>query len=489
MGLVQRQSIKYSVMNWVGVLIGVFSTLFIYPHALEEYGLMRFLLDTSMLLFPLLSLGINSLTIRFFPHFEDKEKGHHGFLGVLLLWGIVGYVFFALLALLFWPHILAFYTGRSSLFQDYLWLLFPLSFLTLLNSIFSQYAINFKRIVVPSLLLDFSQKVTLPLLVLAYWQHWIPLQMMLMGIVLYMITVTAGFVGYIIYLRAWFWRPDFYFFDRVMLRKMLDYAAFGLIGGVGFMLVSKLDSWFVGTFINLKSNGVYAISAFIANVMEVPSRAVIGISIPLIAKHWHEDNMAAIAVLYRKVSINLFIAGLLLFGAFWVSVQPFFQIIANGEALEAGRTVILLLGIAKLVDMATGLNNYILNYSRHYRYSYLQIALPAIVSVVLSIWLVPLLGITGAAIATLCATSFYNLISLGLNWYFFRMQPFSPQLLKALLLACMAFAITWLLPMPSQPWVAICWKSGTFTLLFGGAIFGFAVSSDLNELANKFLKR
>ncbi len=476
-------------MNWVGVLIGVFSTLFIYPHALEEYGLMRFLLDTSMLLFPLLSIGINSLTIRFFPQFENSERGHHGFLGVLLLWGVAGYAFFALLALLGWPYIFEFYKGRSVLFPQYLWLLFPLSFLTLLNSIFSQYTINFKRIVIPSLLLDFSQKVTLPLLVLAYWQHWISLELMLTGVVVYMVVVTAGFVTYIVYLRAWFWRPDFYFFNWAMVRKMLDYAAFGMIGGIGFVLVSKLDGWFVTTYINLKSNGIYAISAFIANVMEVPARAVITISIPLIAKHFHEKNMDAIALLYRQVSINMFIAGLLLFGAFWVSVTPFFQIIANGDVLEVGRPVILLLGTAKLVDMATGLNNYILNYSPYFRYSYLQIALPAILSIGLSIWLVPVLGMTGAAIASLCATSFYNLISLGLNWYFFRMQPFSMQLLKALLFAGLAFGITWLLPMPAQAWVAVFVKSGTFTLLFGVAILGFDVSPDLNNLVNKFLKR
>lgn len=162
MGLVQRQSIKYSVVNGVGVLIGVFSTLFVYPHALEEYGLMRFILDSSTLVYPFVSLGVGSLIIRFFPRFEDKEKGHHGLLFFLVAWGLIGYAVFGLLAWIFWNDILGFYAGRSPLFSEYLWLVFPVLFISLLNNIFHQYSIGFRRIVVPSLLLDFSQKIALP---------------------------------------------------------------------------------------------------------------------------------------------------------------------------------------------------------------------------------------------------------------------------------------------------------------------------------------
>ena len=488
MGLVQRQSIKYSIVNWAGVLIGVLSTLFVYPHALEEYGLMRFIIDTSTLVYPFVSLGMNSLIIRFFPRFEDKEKGHHGFLFLLVTWGLIGYVVVAVVALFFWKDILGFYAGRSPLFSEYLWLLFPVLFITLLNSIFHQYSIGFRRIVVPSLLIDFSQKIALPLLVVAYWQQWISLRIMLVGVVVYMLLVTVGFVWYIVTLGGWRWKPDFEFFNKKLFREMLDYAIFGIVGGAGYMVVSRLDTWLVGTFVSLKSNGIYSISMFIASVLEVPTRAIVGISIPLIAKHWHDQNTAEISVLYRQASINLLIAGLFLFGSFWVSVEPFFKIIVNGEMLEAGKWVILLLGIGKLVDMATGLNNYVLNYSKFYRYSYLQIALPAILSVSLGLWLVPKMGIMGAAITALCSTVLFNLISLMLNWYFFKMQPFSFGALKALAISVAAFAATWFLPMPGDPWLAVCLKSGTFAVLFGAAVLWLRLSPELNKMFDKLMK-
>lgn len=485
MGLVQRQGIKYSIVNWAGVMIGVFSTLYVYPRALEEFGLLRFILDTAALLMPLYSLGISSVSIRFFPNFEDKASGHHGYLGLLMLWGLLGYALFGVAAWLLWEPVLGFYSAQNPLFGQHLWLLFPVAFLTLVNNLFSQYSMNFKRIVVPSLLMDFSQKLALPLLVAAYWQQWIPLNAMLMGIVAYQSLVSLGFVVYIKHLGAWHWRPDWPFFWGKMFRPMLGYAVFGVVGGLGFLLVFKLDTWTVGTFVGLEKNGIYAIAAFIASIMEVPSRALVGISNPLIVKHWHDGNTAEIAVLYRKVSINLLIAGLLLFGAFWVSVEPFYRVIANGEMLEAGKWVILLLGIGKLVDMATGLNNYILTYSKHFRYSYLQIGLPALLGVGLNLLLAPRMGIVGIALATLASTIFYNLISLALNWHFFRLQPFSVQSLRTLALAVAAFAVAWLLPAPTHAWACILLKSGTFAGLFAVGALWWRVSEDLNEVVGR----
>jgi O-antigen/teichoic acid export membrane protein len=149
--------------------------------------------------------------------------------------------------------------------------------------------------------------------------------------------VSVGFVWYIVTLGGWHWKPDFDFFRRGLFREMLNYALFGIIGGMGYMLISKLDTWLVGTFVGLESNGIYSISMFVSSVMDVPTRALVGISVPLIAKHWHEKNMVEISTLYRQVSINLLVAGLFFFGAFWVSVEPFFQIIVNGEMLSAAR--------------------------------------------------------------------------------------------------------------------------------------------------------
>ena len=85
MGLIQRQSIKYSAVSVAGILIGAISTIFIYKLDEAFYGTIQFVQSTANLLFPVLSLGSASLIIRFFPDFKDPQKQHNGFLGFVFL--------------------------------------------------------------------------------------------------------------------------------------------------------------------------------------------------------------------------------------------------------------------------------------------------------------------------------------------------------------------------------------------------------------------
>ena len=78
MGIVVRQSIKGTIMNYLGVLVGFITTFFIVTKYLttEEVGLTRVLVDASILLSSLAQLGTSTSAMRYYPHFKDeKEKG------------------------------------------------------------------------------------------------------------------------------------------------------------------------------------------------------------------------------------------------------------------------------------------------------------------------------------------------------------------------------------------------------------------------------
>jgi hypothetical protein len=99
------------------------------------------------------------------------------------------------------------------------------------------------------------------------------------------------------------------------------------------------------------------------------------------------------------------------------------------------------------------------------------------------------MGLTGAAISTCSAVILYNLFSVALNWYFFKMQPFSWNALKVLGLAAICFLLVSWIPAPDNPWFAIVLKSGTFASLFSAAAFFTKISPDLNGMLLKFLKK
>lgn len=489
MGVVRRQSLKHSVVNLVGLGIGGLSVLFLYPHVRPQYGLMQILLQVGMIGLPLFTMGGNTVVFRFFPYFKDKNSGHHGFLPLLIGMCIAGSALTWLVIGLFWQQFSPWLKLNAPEVSAHLWMAVPLSFFYVCSVILSQYSANFNRIVVPTLLLDFSQKIVLPVLLLAVWVGWISLDLALWGLLCHMAIVFTSLSLYLRWLGEWHWKFDPGFITPALRSDMLRFIGFGAFGGFALLMAAKSDILVVGAMSSLDNTGIYAIVAYLAAVIDIPTKGLYGASIALVSKHLAEDNRVELGSLYRKVSINLLVAGLLIFGAIWVSVDAIFDIIPKGDSMRSGKYVLLLIGLSRIVEMGTGLNNYLVYYSKYYIYSIISLGLLAFGNVALSIYLIPIMGITGAAVATLCSITGYNLVSLGLVQYLFGLQPFSRRTLYAVLLALLIFGLAAFIPGTGYSILDLFLRSGVYMLVFSAAILLFKVSPDLNDTVRVGLRK
>lgn len=482
MGVIRRQSLKHSAVNLVGLGVGAISVLFVYPHALEAYGLAQVLLSIGMVGLPILSLGANTVAIRFFPRFQDKSTGHHGFLPLLIGLCAIGCALFGLFAWVFWEPFSSALQTKSPLLREYLWMGFPLAFCYITSSVLAVYSSNFKRIVVPSLLLDFSQKLILPLLLIAVWQDWLSLELAMWGLLLHAALVTLGLMYYLRSIGEWHWRPNWAFVTPELRKEMLQFIAFGAFGGFALLVAAKSDVFMVGSLSAVKAAGVYAIAAYLATVIEIPTKSLYAASASSVAKYLADDNRTELEKLYKSVSINLLVVGLLLFGGIWISIDSVFGLLPKGDELSAGKWVFLFIGLSRVVEMGTGLNNYMVYYSQYYRYSLVSLGFLAAANILLSIWLIPIMGISGAALATLLSVSGYNAVSIALVWFKFQLFPFTAQTLKAIGFALVAFLLANLIPISGYELLDLMLRSGFFALMFGVLVLRFRVSEDLNGL-------
>lgn len=496
MGVIRRQSLKHSAVNLAGLFIGAVSTLFVYPHALEAYGLVQVLISVGVIGLPLLSLGGNTVAIRFFPRFQDKGTGHNGFLPLLLAMCWVGCVLTALVAGIFWQPLTAFFAAKAksgaNLLSQYLWMAIPMAFFYVMGVVMSLYSSNFKRIVVPSLLIDFSQKIVVPALLISVWQQWLPLEMALWGLLLHSFLVMTGMAFYLRWLGEWHWRPNLHFLTPELRKELWQFIGFGALGGFALQMASKIDVFMVGSLGSLQSAGVYSIAAYIAAAIDIPTKSLYAASASSVARYLADDNRVELENLYKRVSINLLVAGLLLFGAVWISVDSLFQIVPNGREVSAGKFVLLFIGLSRIVEMATGLNNYMVYYSRYYLWSLVSLGVLGIANLVLNILLIPRFGMNGAAVATLLSVTCYNTVSVGLVWLKFRLLPFSKNTLLATGLALGSFLAAQLIPRTGYDLFDIALRSGSYVLIFGLAVLRFRVSPDINATVNvlkaKYLK-
>jgi len=481
MGIIQRQSINQSLVQYVGVGIGALSVMFLYPLDKEAYGVARFLLGTALLLAPLINLGFSAVAIRFFDEFGDKSQEKKGFLGFLLLVNLVGTIFFILLSYLFKGQIYEFYADKSPLFQQFIPFIIPLAILYSFFLMLTSYTTNYHKIVVPSLIHNLI-KISLPALFLLLLYNVIGYFGLAMGLVAHWIFVVLALFAYLFHLGALNWKLDFSFLTKERMGRIRSFATYGLLANYGSLLATRIDEFMIPTLIDFKSNGAYAIAAFIGTTIIIPGMAVMQISSPIIAHSIKEDDWENVGKIYRKASTNLTLIGLYFFVAIICSVEDLFSMMSKPEEMAGGFSVVVFICLAKLIDMMTSVNNQIINYSKYYRFGMWAIIALGIINVFLNLFLIPAFGIAGAAMATFTSLVLYNILKLVFIYWKFKVQPFTKETLILIFIAAVSFLIGYFIPTTGIAWVDILIRSVTISAVYLPIVIYLNVSPDINTL-------
>lgn len=137
MGVVIKQSIRGTIVNYAGIVIGFVTTFFVLTAYLtqKEVGLTRMMVDAAILFASFAQLGTSSSIIRFFPFFKDEDQKHHGFFFWTLVIPIVGFFVFLLVEKLLHGIIVDTFSEKSELFVNYYRFVFPLSLFMLYQTV------------------------------------------------------------------------------------------------------------------------------------------------------------------------------------------------------------------------------------------------------------------------------------------------------------------------------------------------------------------
>ncbi len=489
MGVIKRQSIKQSLVTYLAIIIGTINILFIYTSTLtkEELGMMRFIIDTPLLLLPFIYLGSNSLTYRFFPNFRNEENKNNGFLFILLFVPLIGFILFSSIFFLNKSSIYSAYSIQLGKHLPYLVFLIPMLFLQAYVGIFSTYSTNFKRIVVPAIINNLFVKISIPTLTILYFLGYFSFSGILNGVIIIYSIVLLALIGYLHYLGGLSFKPKLSFLNKPLLKEMGSFAFFGILGSLGSILATRIDSFMVTSLLNTGYNGIFTIAATMSTVIDVPRRAISGIAAPIIAQAWEDDNIEHIKDLYKKSSLNQFIIGLFILIGIWVNIDDIFAFIPKGDEFILGKYVVLFLGLAKIADMVSGVNHEIIMYSKYYRFNFYAILCLAIFNIIANFLLIPKYQINGAALATLASLSLFNFTKFVYIYYKTKMQPLSIETLWVFLTGLFTLGLAYIIPSTELPFVDILIRSVSVTLVYGSIILYFNISPDINDLVKQGL--
>jgi O-antigen/teichoic acid export membrane protein len=482
MGIIQRQSFKSSIIGYIGVGIGIISTLYIYPHALEIIGLFRALFDISVLIGIVVMMGSGVSAIRFFPRYKDIATGHNGLLSWLLIISGLSFLIF----LMVYP-LLAHWLGKfvfqekNKVYSHLVIYIIPLTLLLALINLLSRYISNFRLITIPAIFDQLTIKITLPIIVLMYLQGWLTVEGVVIAILASFTFSALGLIYYLKYLGEWKLTKPVILKDKPTLKEYSRYSWYGLLAGIGSQVAFKIDSLMISGMIQFQATGIYSISFALSEVISKPMRSLSAISGPLLATHIENNNLDDVKNIYRKSSLNMTIIGTGLFLLIWTVLPYIFNMMPEPEVMRQGIYVVFFLGLAQVFDMMTGVNNEIISYSKYYRFTLYLTLLLAVMNILTNILFIRLYGLPGAALATCLSMFIFNIVKLFFIKIKFGFYPFTSRILIAIGFGVSAWVISSLLPETEMNFVNLLYKGAIFSILFGGAIWRFHVSPDINH--------
>lgn len=482
MGVIKHQSIRSTLLIYIGFAVGAVNIIFLFPHIFgdNEMGLTRLLQDIAVIMVPICTISTVPTISRFFPYYSSHLKDkNNDMLTWALVCTIVGFTFFVLMTVFFKEVIIWTFGEKSPLFIKYFYMLYPNVLFFALFGVFESYSGSRHLTVFPNFLKELALRLLTTVLIILYFFKLIDFLAFLW---LFSFLYGVLLLALIIYLR----KHHFLHFTfkvspvtRRLLPKMATYSL-SLLGATLFSLLAKNLAPLIMTKTDGLSNVAYlTIAIYVSQMIMIPQRSISAIGLPVLAQAWKDKDMNKIEEVYVKSSLLQLIYALFIFLIIWLNIDSFYRLLP--ENYGQAKYVVLCLGISSVIDMGTGLNSQVLSTSRLWRYDLYSSVVFLALSFPLNYYLINHYGLIGTGYAALISMFVFNVIRYLFIWSKFKLQPFTLGSLKAIGVALVAYFATMWIPFIIHPLVDIAIKGALFAAIFVSLTLVFRVSDDINS--------
>lgn len=494
MGIIAKQSFRNIIILFLGVFLGALNIIFLYPIILSEveFGLTRILVTVSILAANIGAFGTPSILIKFLPFYKNTKATKSKLLIHIFKVSFISMIVVFLILLFSKSVILSFYDENASFFGDKYFLIFPLIFLIIINSLFSSYCKGLYKSVLQNFLNDIAIRLIHTLLLVMLFFKFINFDLFLYGFI-------GGYGIVSIFLFFYLISINELTFSNLNVEKinnskeMINYGGANFLSGIAGNLTYRIDSLMIAGMVGcamcgenkgLESIAIYSWGLYVASLVEMPSRAVTSIALPYISQFWKDNNLNKISELYKSSAMSQLIIGTILFLGIWINLDILFLI--KPEFHEA-KWVIFFIGIGKLIHISAGLNGSIILTSKYYYYSTVFMVILALITFFTNLLLIPEYGIVGASLATAVSLVIVNIISFLFLKIKFNLQPFSKGTMIVILIATVSYLGAKYINFTNYLIVNSFIKSLILILIFVPSIIFTNVSKDINKMVNKLL--
>ncbi len=496
MGIIQKQGVKSSFFIMMGFLIGAVNLLVLFPmfFSKNDQGLVRAMLDIGATLSVFCTLGTLPVIYKFYPfynHYLGPKKNELPFITLII--NLIG---FSLLLIIGWQQkdFIIRKLGKSPSLGQYFNYVYPYTFFLLIFYWLEAFAWGLRKGVYSNFLRETLIRILTTLLIIAFGLKYIELVGFLtLFSLLYVIPGLLLLINLIQSKQFSFKSLQISNVTKRLKGKMFSFALFVFAGQFFNLLARTNDTFMIVGLRGLSDAGIFAIATYVSAILEIPQRSLNSISIPVLASSWKNKDFANIKHVYHKSVSNLLAIGLLLFGLIWLNTDnliAFLNWVSQKEAggYDAIGKLIFILGLAKLIDLATGVNSQIIGTSNFWKFDFFTNLFYILLSLPLNYYLIKNYNLEGLAYSNLIALTLYNSIRFSFLYLKFNLQPYTYKHGLFLLLSIGLILLVHQIPTANNILANILLQSTVFGLSFYLLVSWINPAPEALEIINNFFK-
>lgn len=482
MGIVLNQSIKNTVITYIGFAIGAINTLYMYVNFLGDtyYGLVGYILSAANIMMPLMAFGVHNTLVKYFNEYKTEEEKSQ-FLTFVLFLPLLLILPFSLIGYFGYNQIAAILSDENPIVYDYVWQIPIIGLCMGYFEIFYAWVKVHMQSVLGNFIKEVFLRILISLSLFAVYFDWItPKEFVytLMGIYLFTMILMKWFAFKVRF-------PSLKFKIPVNSKAIVIYSLFIILTGGIANLFLEIDKFMLNNYVKIENIAYYSVAIFIATVIAVPSRAMHQITYPITAKLMSENKHDELNDLYKKTSITLQIVGGLIFLGILVNINQLYLLLP--KEYSGGIFVVFTIGLSKYFDLILGNNNAIIFNSKYYRTVLFLGVLLVTLTIILNMIFIPLYGLKGTAFATLISITLYSLSKLLFVVKKMRLFPFTQKTSVAFGILIVCFLGFYFWDFPFHPIINIALKSMLVTIVYLFASYKFKLSVNINEVIDTLL--
>jgi len=468
MSIVVSESVKSSIINYLGVALAGFYTIFLAPKifSADYNGLLRLIIEVSLLLGTYMQFGMPLIINKYYYKIFEINKQSTGFDFFIFIVPLIVFCIFLLLNIFNNNFILKALSGNSILFAKYSKYLFILVFCYIYITILEIYSGILHKIVFVNIVRGFWLRcINLIAGVFYYFNgNFETTLQLLTGLTL--MALIADYI-YVLRLKKFDFSFSVDFLEKGGIKRdMAKYLLYVIISNIGLFLVQKIDILMLGAISNLSSIAYYTTAYFMVNMLLVPYQSILNISFPIIVKKYQHNEHDEVEVLVKENALFSLYLSLIIFIVIAVNIDYIYSVMPNGHEYSIAKYVFLIIGFGKLIDISIGSIGNVLTISKYYHLGLFITIIVSIFSVLSSYFLIKHYNITGAAFAAALTIGFSALFQVLIVYKLLKVQPYSKNTLILVLFSILIAGTVYLIPSFSNAYFMICIKTAIVLLLY-----------------------